>query len=331
MAIVDGDSLLHCLADVPRGLVPDEPEGPFALGCKVGGEPRQKSARDPADGTSLPTAHQPRVSCRHLEAITGPGFAPLGPWPGPAFPPAVRAGRRSRHAEQAGLHGSTTLHLRSRAPGPDAARPSGSGGPGGFFPLLGRLRTDNPGFGAWPTAPQADDGLQPGRTGAGGLAQARLVADGGQPFEGPHTRRLAKGAGALVQDDASLCACVGVQHGLAPQRHVRPTRHTRKTTLVKRVKDVAHRLRRTAQGLRDPCGFLPRCTREPHLAAAHGKGLTTAPPSGEGDALFVCDMADIQWWFQSAEPSTLSHTCTNTLLKRNYSGLARVARPGACG
>jgi hypothetical protein len=77
----------------------------------------------------------------------------------------------------------------------------------------------------------------------------------------------------------------------------------------------AHRLWRTAQGLRDPCGFLPLCTREQHLAAAHGEGIMIAQPGGEGSSLFVCDRADIQWRFHGAEPSTLYPTCTITLLK----------------
>ena len=174
--------------------------------------------------------------------------------------------------------------------------------------------------GAWPTDPQADAGSQQGGTGEGGLAQARRVADGGQPCEGPQTRRLATGPGAVVPDDASLCACVGVQHGRDPQRHVRPTRHTRQATSVACVEHVAHRWRRTAPGRRDPCGLRPLCTREPHRAAAHGEGLMTAPPSGEGGALCGCDRAARPWWVQSAEPSTLYPTCTNTLrqLKNSF-------------
>src|SRR5687768_16945098 len=66
-----------------------------------------------------------------------------------------------------------------------------------FFPLVGRVRTDDPVFGTWPTDPQADDGIQHGGAREGGVAQALLVTDGGQPFEGPHTRRLAKGLGAI--------------------------------------------------------------------------------------------------------------------------------------
>ena len=64
------------------------------------------------------------------------------------------------------------------------------------------------------------DGIQPGGTGAGRVAPARLVADGGQPFAGPQTRWLAKGPGALVQDRASLFSFLSVQYGLDPEWYV---------------------------------------------------------------------------------------------------------------
>jgi len=45
-------------------------------------------------------------------------------------------------------------------------------------------------------------------------------------------------------------------------------------------------------------------TSEQYLAAAHGEGITTASPGFERCALFVCDVANIQWWFHRAEPIT---------------------------
>jgi hypothetical protein len=169
-------------------------------------------------------------------------------------------------------------------------------------------------LGAWPTAPQADDRIPQGGTGEGGVAPARLVTDGGQPFAGPQTRWLATGARTLVQDDTSRLSCLSIEPGLDPKRHVRPTRHTCQATGVTRVEHVAPRVRRTAQGLRDPRGLLSLRACEPSLAAAPGEGIMTAQPSAEGSALFVCDVADIQWWFHSVEPITLHPTCTNTLL-----------------
>jgi hypothetical protein len=112
-----------------------------------------------------------------------------------------------------------------------------------FFSLVGRVGTDHPVFGAWPTDPQANDGIQHRRACEGGVAQALLVTDFGQPFERPHTRRLTEVPGALVQDGVYLLSFLSVQHGFDPDRHVRPTRHTREATHVKRVNDVPHRLR----------------------------------------------------------------------------------------
>ena len=43
----------------------------------------------------------------------------------------------------------------------------------------------------------------------------------------------------------------------------------------------------------------------------------TTQPSFERGALCVCEMANIERWFHSAEHSTLYPTCTNTLLKLN--------------
>jgi hypothetical protein len=72
--MVSGDPRLHRLADVPSGMVPDEHEGPFALGRNVRGQPREKGAGDHADGTSPHTAPQPVVGGRHRETITGHRF-----------------------------------------------------------------------------------------------------------------------------------------------------------------------------------------------------------------------------------------------------------------
>jgi hypothetical protein len=184
-----------------------------------------------------------------------------------------------------------------------------------FCPLLGRVRTDKPRVSAWPTAPQADDRVHQGGTGEGGVAHTLLVTDGGPPFQRPHPRRLATGPRGVVQDDAARLPCVSVPPGLGPQRHVRPTPHTCQATGVTRVEHVAHRWRRTAPGLRDPCGVLSLRARAPHLAAAHSEGLRTAPSSGEDGALFVCDVAERPGGFHHAEPITLYPTCTKTLLK----------------
>jgi hypothetical protein len=83
-------------------------------------------------------------------------------------------------------------------------------------------------------------------------------------------------------------------------------RHTRKTTRVKRVNDVPHRLRGTVQGGGDLRGFLALRTGSHDLAAAHGEGIMTAQPSLKRGALFVYDMSNRQWWFHSTEPITVS-------------------------
>src|SRR5215510_16246175 len=62
------------MADVPGGLVPNEPEGPFALGPEVHRKPREKGASDQADGTSQHKAPPQLVGCRHLAPITGNGL-----------------------------------------------------------------------------------------------------------------------------------------------------------------------------------------------------------------------------------------------------------------
>jgi hypothetical protein len=82
--------------------------------------------------------------------------------------------------------------------------------------------------------------------------------------------------------------------------------YTRKTTLVKRVHDVPHRLRGTVQGGGDLRGFLALRTGSHDLAAAHGEGIMTAQPSLKRGALFVGDMSNRQWWFHSTEPITVS-------------------------
>lgn len=82
--------------------------------------------------------------------------------------------------------------------------------------------------------------------------------------------------------------------------------HTRKTTRVKRVNHIPHRLRCTVQGGGDLRGFPAFRTGEHDLAAAHGEGLMAAQPGFERGAFFVCDVSNIQWWFHSAEPITVS-------------------------
>jgi hypothetical protein len=160
--------------------------------------------------------------------------------------------------------------------------------------------------GTWPTDPHADDGIQHGGSGEGGVAQARLRADGGQPFEGPQTRRLAKGPGTLGQDRTSWFALLSVQDGLDSAWYVCSLLHTRETTRVKRVNDVPHRLRRTASGGGELRGFLALRTGKHDLAAAHGEGIMTTQPSRQCCALFVCDVSNIPGWFHSAKPLTES-------------------------
>jgi hypothetical protein len=75
VAIVGFDPLLHRLADVPRGMVPDEQEGTFALDRNVCGEPREQGAGDHAEGSSLHKAPQHVVGCRYRESISGKGVA----------------------------------------------------------------------------------------------------------------------------------------------------------------------------------------------------------------------------------------------------------------
>jgi hypothetical protein len=75
LAIVGFDPLLRRLAAVPRGVIPHEQEGSFALGRKGHRKPREKGAGDHADGTSQHKAPRHPVGCRHLEPTTGNGFA----------------------------------------------------------------------------------------------------------------------------------------------------------------------------------------------------------------------------------------------------------------
>ena len=82
------------------------------------------------------------------------------------------------------------------------------------------------------------------------------MTDGSQPVQRPHTRRLAKGPGALVQDRASLFSFRSVQYGLDPEWYMGSLLHTRQTTLVKRVHDVPYRLWGTVQAGGDLRGFL---------------------------------------------------------------------------
>jgi hypothetical protein len=147
-----------------------------------------------------------------------------------------------------------------------------------FCSLVGRVGTDDPVCGAWPLDAHADDGLQHRRACEGGVAQALLVTHFSSPFERPDTRQLAKGPGALVQDGAYLRPFLRVQH-------------------------VAYRLWRTGSDLRDTRGCLSLSARKPYLAAAHSEGSRTAQPRCERGALVVCDMAHIERWCHSVEPS----------------------------
>ena len=74
--------------------------GPFALGRKVCGQPREKGAGHRADGTSPHKAQQHVVGGRHIETITSHGFA-LG----------VLGGYRFFHQTQ-GLVVAPGMHVR---------------------------------------------------------------------------------------------------------------------------------------------------------------------------------------------------------------------------
>jgi hypothetical protein len=59
---------------MPGGIVPDEPESPFALGRQVCGKPCEKSTGHRTDGTPLDKTSAHVVRRGYVEAITGYRF-----------------------------------------------------------------------------------------------------------------------------------------------------------------------------------------------------------------------------------------------------------------
>ena len=215
VAVVGVNPLVHRLADVPRGIVPDEKEARLSWTAKcVASHARKAQVTAPRD--------VPAQSARAFGGLSAnrvhnrQGLCLLGPWPVPSFPPNGRAiiapGMHLRLGFTAPPYFIFEAKREVRMVVAKWIRRSRC-----FFSLVGRVGTDDPVFGALPTDPQPDHGIQQGRTGESGVAQALLMTDCGQQFECPRARWFAKGARTLVQDHTYLLSFLSVKHGLDPE------------------------------------------------------------------------------------------------------------------
>ena len=121
----------HGLADVPRGLGPDQPQDGFAFGGHPGRQPRENLRRPPSlaarphNGGACPGC--PRVTAHNTRWLGAPGHG--GPAP---FASRGVAWHRSRHGGWAGPSGSPP-HPESPRPSPEALTPALAGDRAPFF------------------------------------------------------------------------------------------------------------------------------------------------------------------------------------------------------
>ena len=114
----------HGLADVPRGIIPDQQQGSFAFRGQPCRQPGEKLRRHRTDWPPIHKAEEhgpgcPRVTAHNTRRPWARGRA------GPArFGSGARASRLSRYGGWAGPSGSTRPHPESPRPSRDAATPS---------------------------------------------------------------------------------------------------------------------------------------------------------------------------------------------------------------
>src|SRR5712692_5680237 len=203
----------HC----PRlAAAPAYPPPPTARNTRSGRGPWQRSLAVPPQSVTIPPRlwDQPPCSCAPAARNTPAPWGRGRPWPQSSPPIAATSRSPPKPTDAVGPAGSTTPHLHSPTPSPDAAVPVGSAGPAPFFSGVLRVRAGNPLLGSLPAPSQAHQRCSNGLTthpfGGQSLLQAYLC----RQVQRPHAGRLAILPRALVQDAPQFLGLVSGKSGM---------------------------------------------------------------------------------------------------------------------